>query len=269
VGFRRRMSAPLSLLFHNVRFRRLVHLGLHMWDLDSDELIELLRRHRSTLRSIRLRHISLKQESNEKNWEKVLRFIRVSFPDLEWISLRGISYDPRASATTHAMGGLHFAPAHQPYPLQLDNDTDSDSGISNFSPNGADNHDVEAGDDHDSSESEADVTDELDSSEAGSNDNNHNNDDDEHDSDLEEEHQDLSFETSVSTDNTSLANFPRPESERSIFNNMRGLHCDCGNDFGWDDLDDNGISVTKEQWKKWGKWVEKSCPRHDPRDTDG
>lgn len=270
VGFRRRMSAPLSLLFHNVRFRWLVHLGLHMWDLDSDELIELLRRHRNTLRSIRLRHISLKQELNEKNWEKVLRFIRGSFPNLKWISLRGISYDPQASATTHAMGGLHFAPALQPHPLQLDSDTDSDSGISNWSPNGTDgNHEAETGADHESSDPESatndDDTDELESSEAGS-----INDDDENDSDLEEEHHDLSFEPSLSADNTLLANsLLQPEPERVTYNNTRGLHCECGNGYGWDDLDDNGVSVTREQWKKWEIWVKKSCSRHDHWETDG
>lgn len=88
IGFRNRTSAPLSLLFHDVHFRCLRHLGLHMWNLDSDELIGLLRRHQDTLRSIRLRHVSLEQTSDERNWEKVLRFVRSTFPTLKWIRLR-------------------------------------------------------------------------------------------------------------------------------------------------------------------------------------
>lgn len=272
VGFRRRVFAPLALLFHNVQFRSLAHLGLHMWDLDSDELIELLHRHRRTLGSIRLRHISLKQKANEKNWKKVLQFIRGTFPDLKWISLRGVSYDPHTSATTHAMGGLHFAPGLQTHPLDFDQeDTDGDSVISDWTPSVDEDHESGDGTDNDNTDAESDAN----SSETGSDNEEEEND---YDSDLEDEHHDLPLEPIPEDKMPLVESVFQPQPERIDYRHTQGLQCECwkdsGDRFGWDELDDNGkladngVSVTREQWKKWEKWVVKSCSRHDRWDSD-
>ncbi len=43
------------------------------------------------------------------------------------------------------------------------------------------------------------------------------------------------------------------------------LACYCHHGYRWtDDLGDNGITVTKIQWKRWTKWVERRCQIHDP-----
>ncbi|KUJ18735.1 uncharacterized protein LY89DRAFT_732284 [Mollisia scopiformis] len=256
IGFRYRTSAPLRLLLHEVRFRELKHIGLHMWTLDSDELIELLRRHQG-LRSIRLRHISLKQSLDEKNWTKVLQFIRSTFPNLKWISLRGIGYNLNTSATTHPMGGLNFAPAFQPHPLTGNNDSDNDSVLSNFATNeiGESDEDETTSQQHEDSDHES-ASDQHDTDGPGETEADDNHDD--NDSDLEEEHHDLSFEHGFTAEESLLANYPpRTESETS-------LQCECW-EYGWDLLDDDGVSVTEDQWRKWQKWVEKSCAIHDTR----
>ncbi|CZR56044.1 uncharacterized protein PAC_05932 [Phialocephala subalpina] len=268
VGFRHRVSAPLSLIFHDLYFEEIKHIGLHMWHLDSDELIKLLWRHRSTLRSIRLRHISLKQTLDEKNWEKVLRFIRSTVPNLKWVSLRGIGYDPSLSATTHGMGGLHFAPGIQPY-QHMEDDDDSDEGDWPPTEDSDDDADEVAGIQH---HEESDngyanhqhTTDQTEGSVADTEE--EEEEDDEHDSDLEEENHDLHFGDSFSADNSILANYPRPPAEQNTTSTT--LQCECGNGkYGWYDLDDNGISVVKEQWKEWQKWTVKRCAKHDPRDA--
>jgi len=50
----------------------------------------------------------------------------------------------------------------------------------------------------------------------------------------------------------------------SIIENTTPLLCGCENGYGWDDLDDDGITVTRSQWKRWEKWAEKHCPLCDP-----
>lgn len=268
VGFRHRVSAPLSVVFHDVHFRELKHIGLHMWHLDSDELIKLLRKHRSTLESVRLRHISLKQTLDEKNWEKVLRFIRSSIPNLRWISLRGIGYDPSISATTHGMGGLHFTPGNQPYIPNTDSDDDSDGtwpsddivddGSEPQHHDGSDLGSVNG--QHNTDQAEGSVAEPEDDDD---DDDEEDEDEDEHDTDIEEDNHDLSFGDSFTADNSLLANYtPRTTPDTT-------LQCECGGGkYGWYDMNDNGVSVVREQWKEWQKWAIKPCARHDPMQNE-
>lgn len=55
VGFGRRVSIPLESVFCNLHFRHLHHLGIHEWRLHAGELIEILHRHKHSLRTLRLR----------------------------------------------------------------------------------------------------------------------------------------------------------------------------------------------------------------------
>jgi hypothetical protein len=47
-----------------------------MWQMDGDELLDLLKRHKTTLRSLRLRHVLLRRNPQSGcDWRQVLRFI--------------------------------------------------------------------------------------------------------------------------------------------------------------------------------------------------
>ncbi|KAI9682100.1 MAG: hypothetical protein M1817_000154 [Caeruleum heppii] len=91
VGFPSR--APLGLrleeIFHNVRWEKLRAFGIQAWRLDADEIVALARRHRRTLRGLRLRDVLLKEGST---WKTVLSMLRDEFELLDWVSLRRIGY---------------------------------------------------------------------------------------------------------------------------------------------------------------------------------
>lgn len=114
MGFRRLVSVPLKTVFHDIKLEKLNYLGLHQWEVECEELIDLLLRHRN-IKYLRLRYICLKRGS----WAKVLRVIRLNL-NLSWVSLRGISYPSNSE-----LGGMNFAP--WPHgPLSDDSDEDSD-----------------------------------------------------------------------------------------------------------------------------------------------
>jgi hypothetical protein len=71
------------------------------------------------------------------------------------------------------------------------------------------------------------------------------------------------------SDSTMVYHSTTPESPTSTQHPHQIPHfnCDCfdGNGNAWDDLSDDGIGVTKLQWKRWEKWAVKRCELHDPR----
>jgi hypothetical protein len=86
--------SPLTLrleeIFHNVKWDKLQAFGIQAWRLDADEIIALARRHRETLRGLRLRDVLLKDGSR---WKDVLAFLRDDMKKLDWVSLRRIDYE--------------------------------------------------------------------------------------------------------------------------------------------------------------------------------
>ncbi|EDO02094.1 hypothetical protein SS1G_04570 [Sclerotinia sclerotiorum 1980 UF-70] len=80
---------PLEAVFHHVMWNNLRYLGFGAWHLESEEIIRLLRRHKYTLRSVRLRSVKLKEGSS---WIEVVRMLRRELRELKWVSLRGIGY---------------------------------------------------------------------------------------------------------------------------------------------------------------------------------
>jgi hypothetical protein len=64
--------------------------GIQAWRLDADEIIGLARRHRETLRGLRLRDVLLKDGSR---WKDVLAFLRDNMAKMDWVSLRRIDYE--------------------------------------------------------------------------------------------------------------------------------------------------------------------------------
>lgn len=91
VGFpaHRPLTLGLEDLFHNVKWDKLVAFGIQGWKLDADEIKTLARRHRLTLKGLRLRDVLLKDGSH---WKDVLDFLRKNMIRLDWVSLRRIGY---------------------------------------------------------------------------------------------------------------------------------------------------------------------------------
>ncbi|KAI9832241.1 MAG: hypothetical protein M1838_005675, partial [Thelocarpon superellum] len=91
IGFPSRTPLALALedIFHDVRWERLRAFGIQAWRLDAEEIIALARRHRRTLRGLRLRDILLKGSSR---WKTVLGMLRDEMEQLDWVSLRRIGY---------------------------------------------------------------------------------------------------------------------------------------------------------------------------------
>lgn len=91
LGFPSRLPLDLALedIFHNVHWERLRAFGIQAWRLDSQEIINFARRHRKTLRGLRLRDVLLKEGSM---WKDVLAMLHNEMENLEWVSLRRIDY---------------------------------------------------------------------------------------------------------------------------------------------------------------------------------
>ncbi|KAF1942176.1 hypothetical protein EJ02DRAFT_181155 [Clathrospora elynae] len=92
IGFpsHRPLTLRLEEIFHNVKWEKLQAFGIQAWRLDADEIIGLARRHRETLRGLRLRDVLLKDGSR---WNEVLPYLRDNLTRLDWVSLRRIDYE--------------------------------------------------------------------------------------------------------------------------------------------------------------------------------
>ena len=115
------MSQPLDVrledVFHGIKWPKLRALGIQAWRLAPQEIIDIARRHRRTLRGLRLREVLLK----EGRWSDVLQMLRNEMGLLEWVSLRRIDY---ASHFDNVQAGQGFEigdeddePDHQAFGL--------------------------------------------------------------------------------------------------------------------------------------------------------
>jgi hypothetical protein len=86
------MAQPLNVrleeVFHGIRWPKLRALGIQAWRLGPEEIIDIARRHRRSLRGLRLREVVLK----EGRWSEVLQMLRTEMEVLDWVSLRRIDY---------------------------------------------------------------------------------------------------------------------------------------------------------------------------------
>ncbi|KAL8912826.1 MAG: hypothetical protein Q9172_007417 [Xanthocarpia lactea] len=91
VGFPSRSPLDLGLeeIFHQVRWEKLRAFGIQAWRLDANEIIQLARRHNTTLRGLRLRDVQLREGSM---WKDVLAMLRNEMEQLDWVSLRRVDY---------------------------------------------------------------------------------------------------------------------------------------------------------------------------------
>jgi hypothetical protein len=91
IGFpsRRPLQIRLETLFHDIQWEKLRAFGVQAWRLEAEEIMNLARRHRKTLRGLRLRDVLLLEGSL---WRDVLQMLREEMETLEWVSLRRIDY---------------------------------------------------------------------------------------------------------------------------------------------------------------------------------
>jgi hypothetical protein len=86
------MAQPLDVrledVFHDIKWPKLRALGIQAWRLKPEEIIDIARRHRKSLRGLRLREVLLK----EGQWSDVLQMLRSEMQVLDWVSLRRIDY---------------------------------------------------------------------------------------------------------------------------------------------------------------------------------
>lgn len=85
----RPLDLPLQDIFHNVTWRDLRAFGIQSWRLDAEEIIDVARRHRQTLKGIRLRGVLLRDGGR---WRDVLEMLHTEMDVLSWVSLKAINY---------------------------------------------------------------------------------------------------------------------------------------------------------------------------------
>ena len=110
IGFPSRQPLNLRLedVFHDVHWEKLRAFGVQAWRLDAEEIMHLARRHRKTLRGLRLRDVQLKEGSM---WKDVLSMLRADMELLDWVSLRRVDY---ASHFDEVWGGSMEVPDYPP-----------------------------------------------------------------------------------------------------------------------------------------------------------
>ena len=233
IGFPSR--APLSLrleeIFHHIRWDRLRAFGIQAWRLEADEIIALARRHRKSLRGLRLRDVLL---TGSSMWKSVLGMLRDEMELLDWVSLRRIGY---ARSFDDQFAGTMEVPPDPP-------DGNSDSDIEDGFPT----H-LNANDDHHAgSEPDDDPVQSVTESEDDGADEDDDEDEDEDEDEEDDDHGPQANELSMDPDTPSSAPW-----------------CNCGRGSypeTADELGDNGQWVAVTQRKMWEKWVVGRCAEH-------
>ena len=128
------MAQPLNVqledIFHSITWPKLRALGIQAWRLGRDEIIGIARRHRKSLRGLRLREVLLK----EGRWSDVLQMLRSEMELLDWVSLRRVDYashfDSLQAGQGFEIGDEDDDPDHQAFSL-MDIDASSSDGDDN------------------------------------------------------------------------------------------------------------------------------------------
>lgn len=86
----RPLNIPLEAVFHNVSWHKLKSLGLESWRLSALEIVEIVKRHRKTLRGLRLGNIRLRDGDL---WRDVVIALKRYARELQVVSLDGCGYE--------------------------------------------------------------------------------------------------------------------------------------------------------------------------------
>jgi hypothetical protein len=248
IGFTRPVSISFKTVFHNVHWKKLKYIGFGAWRLGSEEIIDFARRHRKSLRSIRLRDVRLNEGSR---WVEVLRVLRLELLSLNWVSLRKVGY-----SAEEELGGMYV-------PDQQDDDDDSDGSNWGVGDGASENFDdgEEEDEDEDASLDENGDHEEEHGDESG---------DSAHasvagDSELGTSVNDLAIDDQTMLHHSTAPSDIMAEDETAHHKSSSPPQCQCGNGFSWEALVDDGAPrVPKWQWKWWEKWAINRCHIHDP-----
>ena len=238
IGFPSRYPLDLRLeaIFHNIRWDHLRAFGIQAWRLDASEIIRMVKRHRTTLRGLRLRDVQLKKGSE---WREVLLALRTEMQMLDWVSLRRIDYSE------------HF---DQLWANTMEVPDEAPAGASDSSDEAEEdnNHDYyPEGDDHGGGPALSDDQESLVGSE-GEVEGEDPDDDEESSSSIagHTDHGPDADDIAISPDTP--ITLPFCTCDRSRVEDPADA----------EELGDNGVSVTYQQRKMWEKWVVGRCPEH-------
>lgn len=231
VGFptHRPLRLRLEEVFHHLRWEKLIAFGIQSWRLDTDQIIELVSRHRETLVGLRLRDVLLTEDSM---WKDVLHYLR-PIKNLKWVSLRRIGYTSLFDA--QPTGGEIQDDWPGGYVSDSDDESDEDDeGATNGNVNGDVNgHLVGQYSDADTIGSESDGEEEISDDERGP-------------------HADeMDFTQLHSGISTSLI-------RRDLKLRLDELE-------SMEDLGDNGREVSRDMRKLWEQWVIRDHPQQKSR----
>ena len=274
LGFPSRAPLGLSLeqIFHGVQWERLRAFGIQAWRLRAEEIIGLVRRHRKTLRGLRLRDVLLKDPDR---WTTVLEMLRNEMDYLDWVSLRRIGYartfDERTWGTGEVLPDLFSSASEsddEAFPTHLGADhaaEDNDHLPGDHSTEQSPHDEAGIGDSqlaHDEDHYH-DYGDEEESEE---------NDDDDDDDDDEDEHGPEPHELAMDPDtpnsgpwcNCSCRVGGGGGEEGGVMhdvNSSSGIECTLET-LTAADLGDDGREVENWQRKMWERWVLGVCHHH-------
>jgi hypothetical protein len=277
IGFTRPVSIPFESVFHEVQWQHLRYIGFGAWRLNSEDIIGFVRRHKTTLKAIRLRGVLLNEGSR---WLDVLKVLRLE-SKLRWASFRGVGYTAQ-----EPLGAVYVPEDEFDYDSDESEDfpgTDSDIVTSS-------DEEGEIDDNGGSEGSEQNIeSGEEDGGEGHGQEQHHGYEDDSEASENHEEEWDNEDAHSNTDDDTAGSTVGRDGSEsewRATINDHvpddmeqhtdppppppnpgHQPNCDCGRGYAWGDLmkyDDNERNPPSDMWKWWQDWVIKRCPLHDP-----
>lgn len=277
IGFYRPVSIPFETVFHNVYWEHLRYIGFGAWRLHSQDVIGFVRRHKRTLKSIRLRGVLLYEGSS---WLDIIKVLRLELK-LKWVSFRGVGYSGQETQGAIFVSDDDFeddSDGSEDFAETEDDDSPSSDEDAGSRTHGANRETTETEENGWSEEGEGDEGDILE-------------DNDEIENfhvptqghEAGEENAVLSYEnTDDETDGSVIGNEradsePRepvddlPPDDHTMMRHANPgpdhqLQCSCGNGFAWADLrlaDDHGRNPTTDTWKWWQKWVVNRCPTHD------
>lgn len=228
IGFpsHRPLELRLEQVFHNVRWKKLSAFGIQAWKLDADEIIELLRRHRDRLRGLRLRDVLLNEGSM---WKDVLEFLHDEMPHLDWVRQVEQALDVICSANDQCIS-LRRIGYTSPFEAQW---------------TGAEIPDDPPGGDSDSSDEEIQPTGHRLSIDSERESTSHEDTDD-----------DTSSEARSDDEDEGPQAYDMGFPPLSPGTPTSAPYCTLCSDHGMTEIDeDNGLTVTNSQRKKWEKWV--------------
>lgn len=229
IGFPSRypLDLRLEVIFHSIRWDHLRAFGIQAWRLNANEIIRMVKRHRTTLRGLRLRDVQLKKGSE---WREVLLALRTEMQMLDWVSLRRIDYSEHFD---QLWANTMEVPDEAAGPSDSSDEADAEEDYHDY-PEGDDHGGAPLSDQESILGSEAEVED-------------------------SDEQSSIAGHTDHGPDADEIAICPDTPITLPF--------CTCDRSRVEDPVDaeelgDNGVSVTYQQRKMWEKWVVGRCPEH-------